>query len=160
MSRLPEEVRSELEHRLVTGGFAGYRQLAAWLQDQGFEISHASVHRHGQALERQIAQVKAATDMAAALIDATPDDGAAMSDASLRLVQQKMFDLLLTSEDDDLKGMGTAATALAKAARANLAVQSERRKLLKDAAERQEKAIKELGIDGDTADALRRALAE
>ena len=159
VSQLPEEIRSELERRLVGSGFAGYSDLTDWLNGQGFEVSRSSVHRHGQEIERQIEKVRAATEQAKLLVEATDSEGE-MSEAVLRMVQSRMFDVFLAAESDDLTDMSKAATALAKVSRADMAVRADRRKVLKDAADRQDKALKKHGITGDLADALRRALRE
>ena len=158
VSQMPREIREELDRRLIDGAFSDYRGLAAWLQERGVEISVGAVQRHGAQLEERIAQVQASTQMAEALVDASPDDGGAMSEATLRLVQQKMFDLLLKAEESDLKGVGQAATALAKAARANIAVRAERRKALADAAEAADKTAKQAGVPENVIAALRQVI--
>ncbi|MDK4605610.1 DUF3486 family protein, partial [Kingella kingae] len=38
MELLPENVRREFERRLIENGFANYTELAAWLNEQGFQI--------------------------------------------------------------------------------------------------------------------------
>ena len=154
VSQLPEDVRAELERRLVGSGFAGYSELAEWLQGRGCEVSRSAVHRHGQALERRLAQVKAATDAAAALVEGSDDDEGKMSEAVLRMVQTKMFDLLVESDGEDLKGIGTAATALAKAARASIAVRNERRKARAEAAEAVRREAAGLGLSAEVLDRI------
>lgn len=151
---MPEDLRKELDGRLVAGGFSGYRALTEWLRGEGFEISVGSVIRHGRQLETRIAQVKASTDAAVALVEASPDDEGAMSEATLRLVQQKMFDLLLATETEDLKAVGTAATALAKAARANIAVRNARAKAMAEAAGTVRREAEKLGLSEDVLDRI------
>ena len=149
VSQLPAEIREELESRLIGSGFGGYTSLSEWLAGQGYEISRSAVHRHGQRLERQISKVKAATEMAVALVKDTPDDQGATSEAALRIVQQKMFELLLETEDGDIKSMGAAATALGRAARANLAVRTERRKAMTEAADKVRSEQAALGLSDE-----------
>ena len=43
VGQLPEEIRDELNRRLVENGFAGYAALAAWLADQGYKVSKSAV---------------------------------------------------------------------------------------------------------------------
>ncbi len=83
-----------------------------------------------------------------------------MADASIRLVQDRMFEFLLEAEGDDLKALSDAAKAVAAAAHASARIRTERRKTIDDATKRQEKVIKRRGIDGATAAELRRALSE
>lgn len=97
---LPAEVRAELEKRLIASSFSGYDQLAEWLQAQGFEIHRASVHRFGTKFEERVRALKAATDQARAIVEASPDDDGAMNEALVRLSQQKAFDLLIDLEID------------------------------------------------------------
>ena len=35
ITQLPDEIRAELERRLITGGFSDYSSLELWLRDQG-----------------------------------------------------------------------------------------------------------------------------
>lgn len=97
---LPEDVRTELEQRLIASSFSGYDALAEWLQQQGFEIHKASIHRFGQKFEDRVRALKAATDQARAIVEASPDDDGAMNEALMRLAQQKAFDLLMDLEID------------------------------------------------------------
>ena len=157
---LPSEVRAELDRRLVAGGFGGYRDLVAWLSGEGYEIGKTALQEHGGLLKRRIDAVRVATEQAEALIAGSPDDQGAISEAALRIAQQSMFDVLLASEEKDPKALASAVTALAKASRAGIAVRAERRKVLAEASERQEKVIRRKGLDGATADELRRALRE
>ncbi|WP_230472492.1 phage protein Gp27 family protein, partial [Kingella kingae] len=43
MELLPENVRREFERRLIENGFANYTDLAAWLNEQGYQISRSAV---------------------------------------------------------------------------------------------------------------------
>ena len=81
-----------------------------------------------------------------------------MADASLRMAQERIFDLLLAAESGDLKELSAAAKALAETARASLAVRAERRKALKEAAERAGQAAKREGLSSGTAQAIRAAV--
>ncbi|MBX3588781.1 MAG: DUF3486 family protein [Ramlibacter sp.] len=97
---LPKELLTWLEQALLTNGFQNYEQLAAELQRQGHQISKSSVHRHGSVLEQRMAALKVATDQAQAIVKASPDDEGAMSEALIRLTQEKLFNLLLVMDVD------------------------------------------------------------
>lgn len=97
---LPEAVRTALEQRLIASSFSNYQALADWLKEQGFEIHKAAVHRFGQKFEERVRALKAATDQARAIVEASPDDDGAMNEALMRLSQQKAFDLLMDLEID------------------------------------------------------------
>ena len=143
--QLPAEVRQELNQRLIDGGFAGYSALADWLAEHGHEISRSAVHRYGAALERRIEMLRTATEQAEALVEASGDETGAMADASIRIVQQRFFEALLSAEDGevDLKALSGAGRAVADAARAGATIRAERRKVLAAAAETAERAARE-----------------
>ena len=155
---LPQEVREQLDRRLVERGFAGYTELAAWLAENGHAISRSAVYRYGSQLERRIEALRLATQSAEALVAAAPDDTGAVADASLRLAQERIFDVLLAAEGGDLKELSAAAKALAETARASLAVRAERRKVLAEAAGIADKAAKKAGMSPDTVAAIRTAI--
>jgi len=115
---LPEQVRQELEKKLIRGGFGRYEELAEWLRDQGYEISKSSVHRYGKKFEDRLRALKVATDQAKAIAEASEDDAGAMNDAIIRLVQTKTFELLVELETDNksLPRIGQMVAKLAQAA--------------------------------------------
>jgi hypothetical protein len=98
---LPPKVKEDLDRRLITGGFGDYSALAAWLADQGFEISRSSVHRYGQEFEERLAAIKIATEQAQAIAAASNDDAGVMGDALTRLCQEKAFQVLVKMQDPD-----------------------------------------------------------
>lgn len=97
---LPEDVRQALEQRLIAQSFSGYESLADYLAEQGFEIAKSSLHRWGTRFEDRVRALKIATDQAKAICEASPDDDGAMTDALMRLTQEKLFGVLLDLEVD------------------------------------------------------------
>ena len=97
---MPKEIRAQLDQRIVEGGFANYRALAKWLNDNGYQIGKNAVHHHGEKLERRLEAVKRATELARAIAEASPDEQGAMSDTLIRLVQQIDMDILLDLEGE------------------------------------------------------------
>lgn len=112
--QLPEDVRQQLDRRLVSGGFQDYDGLAAWLAEQGFEISASSVHRYGQAFEKRLAALTVATQQARAVAEATHDDEGRLGEALTSLVQQKAFEVLVEMEDVEGVGLVQLGTMVAK----------------------------------------------
>lgn len=155
---LPEGVRKELDARLIAQGFGGYVELSEWLAQQGYAIGKSALHQHGAQLERRIEQVRLATEQAEALVAAAPDDAGAVADGSLRLVQERIFQLMLDAEKGDLKELAAAARALAEVARAGISVRTERRKVLAEASEAAGEIAKKAGLSDDTAAAIRAAI--
>lgn len=121
--QLPEDVRRELEQKLIAGGFADYVGLSDWLQAHGFEISKSALQRYGKPFEDRMRALSVATQQAKAIVEGTPDDEGAMAEALMRLMQEKLFDVLLNMEVDPAKvNIGAVAKALAPIARASIAL--------------------------------------
>ena len=155
---LSEEVRQELDRRLIQGSFSGYVAIAEWLTEQGYPISHASVHRHGAQLERKIEAIRIATEQAKAMVSAAPDAEGAMSEATIRMAQERLFVLLNEADGGSLKEVATAARAIADMARASISVSAERRKALADSADAAETEAKNQGMSAEGAAAIRAAI--
>jgi uncharacterized protein DUF3486 len=119
---MPKQIRAELDQRIVDGGFANYRALAKWLNDNGYEIGKDSVHRHGQKLEHRLEAVRRATDVARAIAEASPDDEAAMNDVLIRLVQQINMDILLDLESETVTPKTLEAVSRSVASLARVSV--------------------------------------
>lgn len=156
---LPEDIRRELDRRLVSGAFSGYAALAGWLTDRGYPISHAAVHRYGSRLERKIETMRLSTEYAKAIVTGAPDAEGAVSEATLRMAQERLFTLLSEAgEDASLKDVASACRAVADMARAGTSVSAERRKAVAEAADRADGAVKKAGLSEDTAAAIRAAI--
>jgi len=160
---LPDEVRRDLEKKLIQGGFAGYEALADWLGEQGYEISKSSVHRYGRKFEDRLRALKVATDQAKAIAEASEDDAGAMNDAIIRLVQTKAFEVLVELDVDDksLPRIGQMVAKLAQAAVRQKKWQTEmetaaRKRALEDAANAIESAASEQGLSSDQAEFWRK----
>lgn len=118
-ARLPVDVREWLEAELVRGGFAGYSRLTeelnAKLEQAGVEAaSRSAVHRFGQSIEERISALKRTTEIARTLATEVGDDEGAMNDALVRLMQDKLFNLVLDLEVDPEKD-DVSITKLARA---------------------------------------------
>jgi hypothetical protein len=103
VNKLTPAIKAWLDAELVRRGFADYEELAADLKAKGADVSKSSLHRYGSAFEERLAKLKMASEQARAVVAASPDDGDAMSEALLRLTQQKTFDLLIDAEIDPSK---------------------------------------------------------
>lgn len=159
---LPMETRAELDAKLLTGGFRGYEQLESWLNQLGFEVGKSSIHRYGSKLEERIGELKRSTEQAKALIASSPDDAGDMSEALMRLMQEKLFTLLMEMEVNPEKAdLGKIAKAMAPLARASIAQKkysSEVRDKARAVADSAEKIARKGGLSAETVDALRREI--
>ncbi len=117
---LPDEVKAELDKRLVRGGFCDYVALSEWLCEQGYEISKSAIHRYGQAFDERLSAIRIATEQARAVTEAARDEEGAMNEALIRLVQQEAFKVLVNLNDEDKNAMlpkvGLMVAKLSKAA--------------------------------------------
>ncbi|BBL69741.1 DUF3486 family protein [Methylogaea oryzae] len=166
VKQLPAAVLAWLESALVEGNFAGYEALEAELKKRGFQISRSAIHRHGQAMERRLAAVRASTDAARLIAEAAPDDADQRSAAVISLVQTDIFNVLLmlqeaetANPEERLLLMGKAAKGIADLSRASLSQkkheQDIRRQVAAEAAEKVEKIAKRGGMSRETVEAIK-----
>lgn len=162
VEQLPEETREALEQKLIKNGFANYEALSAWLGEQGFEISKSSLHRWGSSFEDRVAALRVATQQAKAIVAASPDSEGDMSEALMRLMQERLFAALVDIEVDPTKlNLGSLAKAIAPIARASIAQKkyaSEVRERVQAAAAALDAAVKTGGLSGETADEIRKKI--
>lgn len=156
---LPQDVRAELEKRLVAGGFADYRGLADWLGEHGFEISKSALHRYGQRFEERLASLQAATDAAKRVVEASPDDEASISEAILRLTQEKIFGILLDLEVDPSKvNLASLSRSVAELARATVSQKKWSQKVKSAMAAKLNESRIVSGLTAEAKDQLKREL--
>jgi hypothetical protein len=136
IKRMPRDLKQKLDKLLSDGTFHSCRQLAKWLGDNGFEISHAAIHKYGQKFERKLEAVRMATEQARIVCEQFKDDDAQMQSALMRLVQTRLFEVLTAANE---MGQGSATeegatiapvniTALARSVSGLVRAESEHRK--------------------------------
>ena len=165
LTQLPPELRKELDKRLVEGSFTKYRPLEQWLAERGYRISKSSLQRYGDQFESRIKSVTLATAQARALTEASPDSEGAMNDALERLVQEKIFGVLIEVEDIPDGQLARLARAVADLGRTSVSQKRwaeqmrERLAEQKRAAEAKIGALKQSGgISDEAYEAMRSAL--
>ncbi|MGL5944228.1 MAG: DUF3486 family protein [Waterburya sp.] len=95
---LPDNLKKELDKKLVENHFSGYVELERWLSLEGYEVSKSSIHRYGAKFKKQLENIQLATEQAK-IIAQECDDENDMADALARLAQQKLFQVLVDLED-------------------------------------------------------------
>ena len=154
---LPKGLRGELNQKLIAGDFSDYRGLEHWLGGKGYQISRGSLQRYGSNFEKQIAAVSRATQQAKSLAEASPDREGAMSDALIGLVQTRLFDVLVESENIEDGTLARFARSIADLGRATVSQKRwaeqmrERLEEQKQAAQGKLTAIKDGGGVSDAA---------
>ncbi|MBF0309475.1 MAG: DUF3486 family protein [Magnetococcales bacterium] len=116
---LPVTVRKWLDAALIEGNFTGYAALERELEARGCTVSRSALHRYGQEFERRLAALKLSTEQARAVVEALPDEENNLSEALVRLVQQKAFGMLLKIEEDPKTSFGTLGKIAVEAAGAS-----------------------------------------
>jgi Protein of unknown function (DUF3486) len=109
IKRLPPDLKEELDRMLTEGTLHSCRQLAKWLGDNGFEISHAAIHKYGQKFERKLEAIRLATEQARIVCENFKNDDAQMQDALLRMVQTELFQVLSAVHRKESRGAASVA---------------------------------------------------
>jgi hypothetical protein len=126
-TRVPAEIRDWLERELLASGFTDYAgltdRLAARLEELGLEvkISKTALYRFGASFEQKIKDMRDRMRLAETMVQQLGDDAeGALTDASIRLAQDRLFDLLMKEELDE-KTLTAASKALGELGRVALA---------------------------------------
>ena len=165
---LPPEDRAWLVGRLRDGGFSGYLELTdelnERLQARGLElrVSKSSLHRFGQDFEVRIEAFQRTTEMGKIIMREFGDDEGAINDAVIRLVQDRLFGLVMAEgEGLSVKSLGLIAHAVADLARASV-VQKRFAQAVRErtsvATERVEQIAKKEGLSDEARDLIRREI--
>jgi hypothetical protein len=169
VSRLPEDVRKQLDAELVKRGFSGYDALETWLKSLDIEISKSSIHRYGKALERKLSAIKASTEAARLIAQEAPDDAGMREGAVMSMLSTEIFEMLVglqeAEEADDPVQRAKVLSSLAKniAALTRASVHQKRHEIeirakAEAAAERVAKLAKKGGLSAGTVDSIRREI--
>ncbi|KAF1043208.1 MAG: hypothetical protein GAK35_02300 [Herbaspirillum frisingense] len=158
---LPANVKEWLDKALVGGNFADYELLAEELKAKGYDISKSSLHRYGSQFEAKLAAVKLATEQAAAIAEAVPDDENALGDALLRVIQEKTFTMLMNMEADPQIGFAKLASIAIESGFSSTTVKEHRSKVkmrAKEAAAEVSGIVKSAGLSDDAVDRIKRSI--
>jgi hypothetical protein len=114
---MPQAVKDWLDDALVAGNFSGYEQLEKELKARGCDVGKSSIQRYGSEFEATIKRLKMTTEMARAVVQASPDDAGDMQEATVRLATQKLFTHMQNPElkDEDIAGFTKAIGELSRA---------------------------------------------
>jgi FKBP-type peptidyl-prolyl cis-trans isomerase len=166
INTLPPAVKAWLDQALIEGNFSGYQVLEETLREQGYAISKSSIHRYGQDFEQRMQNLKIATEQAKAIVGSLDDQEDAMSEALMRLTQEKLFTILnqtiINADDDyDITKVAKAAAEISRASTntkkyARQIREEERRKALEEAATTAEASMKQQGLSANAIDAIKR----
>jgi hypothetical protein len=170
--QLPPEVQEELNTRLVGSGFGGYRELSAWLKDQGYHISKSALHSYGQEFELEfnasLADARKAQALARAAVAQRDDSGAALLEATSDVAQEILLRLMIGlrkadhEPDKAAKLVSLAVRSLADLGRMTIDQKKWQEQIRKqasiDAGQIAEKAAARAGVSKDGIAAIRAAI--
>ena len=158
---LPKAVKEWLDSALIDGNFADYELLADELKTKGYDISKSSLHRYGSQFEAKLAAIKLATEQAEAISKAVPDDENALSDALIRVVQEKAFSMLMNIEEDPKIGFAKLASIAIDSGFSSTNVKEFRSKVktrAREAAAAITETVKKAGLSDDTVAEIKRKI--
>ena len=155
---LPKALRDELDRKLIEGAFSDYRGLEDWIRSHGYGIGRSSLQRHGADVQRSVERIRLATEQAEALVASTPDSMSSLADASIRMVQQRVFDALKASDEGDMVSLARTMRALVESVRATVTLRRDQRGVLERAGEKAVAAARRTNASPETIAAMRAAL--
>lgn len=115
---LPEEVRRFVDTALSEAGFAKFELLSELLSDKGYSISKSAIGRYSKGVAKKLAAISASTHAAKLIADHAKDDGNALGGAVMTMVNQQLFDIMVSLQELDLSGIESDDPADAKLAQA------------------------------------------
>jgi hypothetical protein len=168
VEQLPAPIKKWLDAELVKSGFAGYELLEAEVNQRlrvagaDFNIGKSSIHRYGSQFEDKLKSLKLVSEQAKAMIDGSPDDEDAVSQALIRMTQEKLFNVVLDLQVDpeklNLSGITRAIADLARASISGKKYAAEVKGRVLSAAEAVTQITKKAGLSAEAADAIRREI--
>jgi hypothetical protein len=160
---LPDDIRDELDQRLIAAGFGRCEELSEWLFDKGFEISKTTVNERAKKLKYRLAAITASTEAAKMIAKAAPDEADDRSNAVIAIVQSEIFEAILQLEEavkvedkiERIELLNKVAKNIATLTRASVARNKHaidvREKALLEAANRVESAAQARGLSKEDA---------
>lgn len=163
VEKLPEDVKEWLDTALVKNNFSGYQLFEKELRERGYQISKSALHRYGQDFEKRLQNLKLASEQARAIVAAAPDDEGAVNEALMRLVQEKIFAVLVDFEPDPDKplNLGSLAKAVAELGRASVTQKkyaADVRKKTEETAASVVQTARKGGLSDETVDQIKRQI--
>lgn len=160
---LPQELRDELNQRLVNNGFQDYDGLVAWLEERGHQLSRSAVHRYGRGLQEEFEEamgdVRKTTQMAKAFSESDQDTQGHLVDATARIVQEQLLRITIAlrnaehEPDKAAKYMASVTHALADIGRMSLGQKKWAQQIRTEERERAADVVQETaqaaGMDAD-----------
>lgn len=175
---LPDDLRDELNARLVAGGFADYSGLSSWLNGElesrgnGLRISRSALHRHGSDFQEEydahMAESRVMFQVAKAGLEAGDDPEGVLQEATHQALHTGLLKLSVNirklQETEDPKEIAKLLSLVTRAAadlgRTNIATKKwcteYRKQMAQEAADRAGDTAKKAGVSAETIELIRR----
>jgi hypothetical protein len=161
IARLPAEIKAELDKKLINNAFSDCQGLADWLSSIGYEIKKSAIGAYSKEFKERLEFLRNATEQARAIATEAGDDDNSLGDALTRLVQHKIFQILVDLEInssmslDDLEKLSRSISSLNRMAILQKRWMLEARERAKTAADEIETITRQAGLSDDTAALIR-----
>ncbi|WP_238373768.1 phage protein Gp27 family protein [Kingella kingae] len=144
--------------------------MAAWLNEQGFQISRSAVHRHGYKIQRRLQAIKESTEAAKLIVANADDENDSRSEALMALLQNQLFEALVDISEKDSEELapearfdllsegGKRIAGLISASTRLKEYQNKVKSRALAAADEVAKAVKKGGLSDDTAEQIRKQI--
>ena len=164
IDRLPRETREQV-HALIVERCGGWEDLSDLIKRRlGVDVSKSALHRYGRKFESRLDAVKMATEQARAMAKELGDDEDALGEATVRLLQTEIFNVMMAANagdgELDLKMLARSAATLTRAGVGSKKHAAEVRRARKDAAAATEKVAKKNGLAPNIAKQMRDAILQ
>jgi hypothetical protein len=174
IKRMPRDLKAQLDKFLSEGTMHTSLQLCKWLADNKFEISHRCIDDYRHKFERQLDSVRLATEQARIVCEQFKGDDAQMQSALMRLVQTRLFEILVVAKEKETsRKQRTSPTvaavnvaALARCVSGLVKAETEHRRLVEHmragvaAAEQKVEEARAKGLSKDAAQQIKAVLME
>jgi hypothetical protein len=106
IDKLPDDIKTQLNEKLIEAGFGDYINLSKWLAEQGYQISKSAVGRHGadlkERMEKSLTRAMERMEIAKSLRGASDEEKAALLEASELTATDALMDILESLPDMEL----------------------------------------------------------
>jgi hypothetical protein len=145
--QLPTELQASVDTLIKSSRFQGFDELVVkvneLLASSGVELSFSrtALYNHSKNLKEILDQIKYSQEAARHMMEAYPDEDLSLSQATTRMVQDRLFRLTMDVDQElDPSELGKIAKALSDMAKSNVA----ERKYLDDRTEKLKKETKNI----------------
>lgn len=155
VDELPRDLREQVD-RMILEGDTTYDEMAAFVKENGFDVSRSSLGRYGQKYFNAYKRLRIVEDKAKALVSQV-GDGMALEEAASKMMVQQVLDALM-DETLDVKALPRIISDFAKLQASTVLrerLKGEIAEKVKTTASAVEKIAKKGGLSDEAANEIR-----